>query len=136
MSNQTLIAVPTNLDNGRELRLFLTRLVEKLDVILGYRGSETFTSNPQFAQDLHQFSAQTNTIANRLTQTETTLAEAIQALDEIQTAQTIDTLVLTLISASATYDQANIQAIADAVKETGDKVDAIIGVLQNAGIAV
>lgn len=40
MSNQTIIAVPTNVTNEAELRLFLTRLVTEVDKIVGYRQTD------------------------------------------------------------------------------------------------
>lgn len=38
MSNQTIIAVPTNLEDYKQLRTFLVRLVINLDTTLGLRG--------------------------------------------------------------------------------------------------
>ena len=43
MPNQTLIVVPTDLDDTETLQWFLTRLVEELDIILGYRGERSDT---------------------------------------------------------------------------------------------
>lgn len=45
MTNQTLIAVPAGVAETTDtIQLFLTRLVEELDIVLGYRGNSTYIS--------------------------------------------------------------------------------------------
>lgn len=42
MANQSLISVPPNLSDPVVVHRFLSRLVEQLDIILGYRGDSAF----------------------------------------------------------------------------------------------
>lgn len=44
MTNQTIVAVPPNIEEPQVLKGFLNRLIEKLDVVLGYRGDQGYIS--------------------------------------------------------------------------------------------
>ena len=57
MTNQTIAVIPINVADEEELRKFLARLVERLDLILGFRGTPATTAATQ---------AQTLTVAERL----------------------------------------------------------------------
>ena len=43
-TNETIIAVPTTVEAPGQTRQFLVRLVEKLDIVLGYRGNNPYVS--------------------------------------------------------------------------------------------
>lgn len=47
MSNQTLLQVPTEVSDPETLKRFLDRLVERLDIILGYRGDTQYATEEQ-----------------------------------------------------------------------------------------
>jgi hypothetical protein len=50
MANETLITVPNNIEQQEgALRKFLMTLVEKLDVVLGYRGNSSYVSTEDIA---------------------------------------------------------------------------------------
>jgi hypothetical protein len=49
MANQSIIAVPTQFKDLNEVKIFLSRLIQKIDELAGYRGSNSPTSNPQQA---------------------------------------------------------------------------------------
>lgn len=134
MPNETLIAVPHKLENPREFRLFLVKLVEKIDVVLGYRGDSGYVTNEQFQSDLEQFGGQTATVAERLATAEETLSEVQQTLGQLLSVATIDELNSSTITATASYDQSNVQTIADEVKTVADKIDEVIAALTDAGI--
>ena len=134
MPNETLIAVPIKLDNPRELRLFLAKLVEKLDVVLGYRGDSGYVTSDQFQADLQQFGGQTSTLAERVEQLENAVATAQEQLEQVLAAATVAEIEAVSRTAAATYDQSNVQDIADDVKTVADKVDELIGILTTAGI--
>lgn len=38
MPNETLVAIPQNFESPNSIRLFLSRLLEELDIVLGLRG--------------------------------------------------------------------------------------------------
>ena len=47
MPNQTLIAVPADVTETGTLQWFLSRLVEELDLVLGFRGSDTYVKTSE-----------------------------------------------------------------------------------------
>lgn len=44
MPNQTIIAVPVDVAEPQVLKRFLTRLIEELDLVLGFRGEDPYVS--------------------------------------------------------------------------------------------
>lgn len=40
MANETLMSVPNNVTDPQQLRLFLTNLIIRLDIVIGYRGED------------------------------------------------------------------------------------------------
>ena len=55
MANQSLVSVPPNVENPRVLQRFLTRLVERLDVVLGNRADEGYVSQEQLVAQAAAF---------------------------------------------------------------------------------
>ena len=52
-NNQTLIAIPLDVTNDEELRIFLSKLVIALDLIIGFRGDESpFVTKVSLAEQL------------------------------------------------------------------------------------
>jgi hypothetical protein len=72
-ANETIVAVPTNVEQQGELRKFLVRLVEKLDIVFGYRGNDPYVSISQL-QDASAANA------TSLTKLEETVLGIIQQL--------------------------------------------------------
>jgi hypothetical protein len=71
--NETIIAVPTTVEAPGQTRQFLVRLVEKLDIVLGYRGNDPYVS----AADL-----QSATDANLTALEKTVLSIVTQVITE------------------------------------------------------
>ena len=46
-TNETLVAVPLHVEQAGETRKFLVRLIEKLDIVLGYRGDDPYVTISQ-----------------------------------------------------------------------------------------
>jgi hypothetical protein len=72
-TNETIIAVPTTVEAPGQTRQFLVRLVEKLDIVLGYRGNDPYVS----AADL-----QSATDANLTALEKTVLSIVTQVITE------------------------------------------------------
>jgi len=47
MPNQTIASVPANVEEPTVLKRFLLRLIEELDIVLGYRGDSSYVSQSQ-----------------------------------------------------------------------------------------
>ena len=46
-TNESIIAVPITVEQKGQVRQFLVRLVEKLDIVLGYRGNDPYVTISQ-----------------------------------------------------------------------------------------
>lgn len=100
-NNETIIAIPLGVTNPQELRTFLIKLVVALDVLVGLRGGETPLVTKEF------------------------LEEELAKL--VVPTVTIDKLPAYEQTVSATYVEAEVQAISDAVTLLTDKVNEIVG---------
>lgn len=94
-TNETIIAVPITIEERGQLRQFLVRLVEKLDIVLGYRGDDPYVSISQL---------QTKASSDELTQLEQTVLDIVTQL-------------------FATNDEAVAILLAGIVTETGSAID-------------
>ena len=72
-TNESIIAVPINVEQAGQTRQFLVRLVEKLDIVLGYRGDDPYVK-------LSDLQTNTSTIDSNLTQLEQTILNVITGL--------------------------------------------------------
>lgn len=101
--NESIAAVPTNVGDPDTLKRFLDRLVERLDIVLGYRGgdpyltegeqAETFNELQQLLSELRDTSVQLNesieAVREKLTEAESRIEE-LEALLEYQTTSIVD----------------------------------------------
>lgn len=53
MPNETIVAVPANITEPVILKRFLDRLIEKLDIVLGFRGEEGYITGNELAAGLN-----------------------------------------------------------------------------------
>jgi hypothetical protein len=97
-TNETLIAIPLDVNEPQELRKFLVKLIVALDVLLGLRGADTG-------------------------------AVTIQGLIDEAFDFNVDLLPAFTQLVGATYDQAEVQAISDAVTASTDKLNELIALL-------
>ena len=99
-TNETIVAVPITVEQQGQTRQFLVRLVEKLDIVLGYRGNDPYVSISQLQSESEA----------GLTQLEKTILDIITQLfsdnSEVITALLIsaDTAIESLKSSSTIND--------------------------------
>lgn len=72
-TNETIIAVPLIVEQPGQTRQFLVRLIEKLDIVLGYRGDDPYVS-------LSQLQSASSVAQDSLTQLERTVLDVITNL--------------------------------------------------------
>ena len=79
-ANETIIAVPINIESSGQTRQFLVRLIERLDIVLGGRGGDPYVPE----------SLLNSTTAAGLTQLETTILAIITTLFATDSEETLD----------------------------------------------
>ena len=97
-NNETIIAIPLGVTTPDELRKFLVKLVVALDVLVGFRGGETPLVTKDFLED----------------------ALAVEPVEPIEPLPAYEQVI------SATYVQAEMQAMSDAVTALTNKVNEIV----------
>lgn len=149
MANQTIISVPTNFADFKQIRTFVIRLIEQLDIVLGYRGNSGYevsgTASTLLADVVSEnteqqlkFGTELSTLTDALNQfiiaTNEAFEEVNDTLDTIQQGTVIADLSYTAPTISATYDQSEVQGLADQLQVTSDKLDSLLAVLRTAEI--
>jgi hypothetical protein len=146
-TNESIIAVPISVEQQGQTRQFLVRLVEKLDIVLGYRGGDPYVSSSQL----------NSATSEGLTQLEKTILEIITNLftenSEVvtsllagivdNTSEAIDSLKSDSVisdndeSTQVISDpptQAEVQAIQDQVVANADDFNNLLLALRGTGI--
>lgn len=149
-TNETLIGVPLNVEKAGQTRTFLVRLVEKLDVVLGYRGDDPYVP-------LSQLQSESATNTENLTQLEQTILtvltnalnsnsevtvglisalaeETNAAIDDLKSSSTVSDADETTQTVSATYTQAEVQSIQDQVVDVATQLNALLAALRGTEI--
>tara|TARA_Y100000310_G_scaffold344892_1_gene460284 strand:+ start:3014 stop:3469 length:456 start_codon:yes stop_codon:yes gene_type:complete len=149
MANQTIISVPTNFADFKQIRTFVIRLIEQLDIVLGYRSNSGYevsgTASTLLADVVSEnteqqlkFGTELSTLTDALNQfiiaTNEAFEEVNDTLDTIQQGTIIADLSYTAPTVSATYNQSEVQGIADQLQTTSDKLDSLLAVLRAAEI--
>lgn len=149
MANQTLVSLPPKIDNFDQLKLFLAQLIEKLDIVLGYRGSDKYASVADLAAlNLNELQQQvTDAIAAietldgqvvELQAADVALqevdAELTGRLDVVQAETAIVDIAYAGVTVAALYSQAQVQGIDDQLKATSDKLDSLLAILRTAKV--
>jgi len=97
INNETLVALPLNISNEAELRIFLVKLMVALDSILGLRGDDTPLVTKEFLA--------------------AELAKPVELPAKLEVySQTM----------AATYDVIQMQTLSDAVTRVTDKVNELL----------
>jgi len=97
--NETIIAVPLSVEQEGQTRQFLVRLIEKLDIVLGFRGGDPYVS-------ISQLQSVSATSASGLTTLEQTVLNVITSLLSDNSA-----VVTQLFAAAAAENSAAIAAL-------------------------
>ncbi len=145
-TNESIIAVPISVEEAGQTRQFLVRLVEKLDIILGYRGGDPYVSNSQLQSTEDGLTVLEQTILDVMTElfsdssevvtqllinaTENT-NEAINALKSGDTISNSDESTQTITNPPT---QAEVQSIQDQVVANADDFNDLLIALRGTGI--
>ena len=141
MSNQTLVSIPSKFENFKQIRQFAVRLVEKLDVVLGFRsttGYETAGTAEAYAATIIDLISQ-NTLAidavvDSVEAVQSSIDDLVAAIDSMRLAVAISDLAYTAPTISAVYNQSQVQGLATNLEAVSDKLDTVMAVLRTAGV--
>ena len=144
--NETIVAVPITVEERGQLRQFLVRLVEKLDIILGYRGNDPYVSISQ----LQSASATADEGLTKLEQTVLTIITGLfnensevvtgllegivsgtsDAIDELKSPNTVSDNDNTTQVISNPPTQVQVQAIQDQVVANANDFNSLLTALR------
>lgn len=153
-ANESIIAVPISVEQQGQTRQFLVRLVERLDIVLGYRGNDPYVSSSQL--DSASASASASTI-NGLTQLEQTVLNVIAdlftengeavsilldsiseettaAIEDLKSASTIANADATRTYPGGVYVQAEADDVAAQVVDVASQLNDLLIALRGTGI--
>ncbi len=111
-ANETIIAVPLGVEQTGQTRQFLVRLIEKLDIVLGYRGNDPYVALSQLE------SLATTDNLTVLEQAVLTVINNLLAADGEVTNGLIDALSESTDTAIAALKSASTVSDGDATKPT------------------
>ena len=131
MSNQTLIAIPITLEEPQALRQFLVKLVEKIDVVFGYRGGDSFVSSSQLLSSAEVLANSDLTTTSTLTQLLLALETALLAeINALKSTTVVDDLSWSKPTVTDPPTQAEVQLIADQADDNVNKINELLAVLR------
>lgn len=146
-TNESMVAVPLNVEEAGETRKFLLRLVEKLDIVFGYRGNDPFVTVSQLNSTteggltqlektiLAVITALVNDNSSILNELITTLSdETTDAIDALKSSTTVDDADDSTQVLSAGYVQAEVQSIQDQVVDVATQLNELLAALRATGI--
>lgn len=125
MANQTIAQIPTQIRTFDDLRHFLVLLIEKLDILFGYRGDTSYATEEEILQISELLTSATGSLEEAIN---LALIAAKEYTDQQVAAkqETENLLEYTGRTISATFDQLEIQGLADDIATLADKLDAVI----------
>ena len=135
-TNETLMAVPLNVEEAGETRKFLVKLIEKVDVILGYRGSDPYVSSSGLTSITQSgLTTLENSIGQSLDAAIEFLTEAREeAINALKSDTFIDDADDSTQTISSPPTQAEVQSIQDQVVEIAEQLNKLLAVLRDAEI--
>lgn len=140
MANETLVNVPTRFEDFKQVRTFAVKLIEKLDIVLGYRGTvgyeEAGTAEALTEITLDSLAETVDEFENELDAFREDLNTLTEIVNQYKTTTSIADTSYTAPTVSATYTQAEVQGIADSLETVSDKLDTLLGVLRSVEIIV
>ena len=145
MPNQTLVSVPTKFQEFKQVRAFAVKLVEKLDVVLGYRGTIGYEEQgtaealvevtlASLATDFDAFKLSIDSIDEAIILLQEDVSIIQETLEALKTGVAITDTNYSAPTVSVTYTQAEVQGIADTLETVSDKLDTLFGALRSAEI--
>lgn len=142
-TNETLIGIPHELRDLSAVRVFLIRLVEKLDAVLGYRGDAAYVSQSDIDAGTETVSVFLQGIISAVTaelsQSQSLAAENSRAYTDEQIATlksstSVIDLSLLLPTISDPPTQAEVQDIVSDLTEIQTQVNALLAELRSVEI--
>jgi len=140
--NQTIIGVPLNVEEEGELRKFLIRLLEKLDVIFGYRGDDPFVTISQL-QDVSSAANQNltqleqliiKTITENISVLNAALDETGNSIDSLKSDSAITDASTTSQTITDPPTQIEVQNIQNQVVNVATQLNALLAALRGTEI--
>lgn len=111
MPNESLIAVPVDVAEPFVLKRFLTRLIEELDIVLGYRGGDPYLRSSDIKsveQGLEGTTTTLNGLDRAISETDATVSQLVEDVTVLDDRLTNDESALSdltgLVLASTTLD--------------------------------
>ena len=83
--NESIAAVPADVQDPVILKRFLDRLVERLDIVLGYRGGDPYVTTEDQIQTFSELQELLTQMKESSSQLEETITEVEQKLEEAKT---------------------------------------------------
>lgn len=133
MANETIIAVPASVANPEQLRIFLQNLVTELDKQLGLRTDAIKEPISNFerrqrgrdpaALSLRELAISAQQRDSTIQDLDATLQDVV---DKITAAAAASLTVYTAPTISATYEQTEVQALADRIQLINEAVRTLI----------
>jgi hypothetical protein len=146
-TNESIIAVPISVEQQGQTRQFLVRLVEKLDIVLGYRGGDPYVSSSQLNSATSEGLTQLEkTILEIITNLFTENSEVVtsllagivdntsEAIDSLKSDSTISDNDESTQVISDPPTQIEVQAIQDQVVANADDFNDLLLALRGTGI--
>lgn len=138
MANETLVSMPTRFDDFKQVRAFAVKLIEKLDIVLGYRGTvgyeEAGTAEALTEVTLTSLAETVEEFEQVLDAFREDLTGLSDGVNQYKTATAIADTSYTAPTVSGTYVQAEVQGIADSLETVSDKLDTLLGALRSVEI--
>ena len=142
-TNETIIAVPISVEQQGQTRQFLVRLVEKLDIVLGYRGNDPYVSISQLQSTSESgLTALEQTILEVVTRLFSANSEVItqllldiaDAADSLRSSSTISDNDTSTQVITNPPTQAEVQSIQDQVVANAGDFNDLLTALRATGI--
>lgn len=147
-TNESIVAVPLNVEHAGQTRQFLVRLVEKLDIVLGYRGNDPYVSASQIGGLASQdnLTQLEQTVLDIVTQLFTENSEVVttalrsitdgtsESIESLKSSSTINDVDDTTQTISATPTQTEVQNIQDQVVDIAEGLNDLLAALRGTEI--
>jgi hypothetical protein len=117
MANESIIAVPVDVAEPKVLKRFLTRLIEELDLVLGFRGGDPYVSQSDLvgaSTSLLDLAKLVKALTDTLSELNTEVSELAEAVQDNADYISSFDKTLSTVSLSAVYndfDATNYQAL-------------------------
>jgi len=141
-TNESIIAVPISVEQKGQTRQFLTRLVERLDLVLGTRGGDPYVPESRLNQTTAEIS-RLEIIVTEIVETLLSIDGDLAILILEQVNEVIETLKSDVVISNAdetaevmgaSYNQAKAQAVADHAAANAVTLNALLVALRDTGI--